>query len=244
MIGVIGALLACTSGSDDRTDPTTSLEGPFPVALEGLGVHEAPDGLVYEVRRAPVRLPGAWDPPPAAWTGRLTLDAPGPEAPVVTEARVSGGPVPFPSPAASIALGAARATVLTTMSNRLLGLEVAQEGALGTMMDLDGDGVVDVVEALRITPGQVDPVERIVALSPLGLEHRTRLAEGMPGLCTGGPTEGYPDEVRIAVSCEGTLRRSSVEVLRVGRDAVDALDGLGRPPSAEQRSRLAQLQTD
>ncbi|MEN0060592.1 MAG: VWD domain-containing protein [Myxococcota bacterium] len=240
-IGWVAGVGCANSPSDPGP---TVLEGPFPVTLQGLHDEPAQDGLTYEIRRGPLRLPEAWAPQPEQWTGHLTWDAPAPDAPVMAEERISAGRLPFEQPAWYVPLGEdARGTVLTSLANRLLGVQVAEPGRLGTVMDLDGDGNVDIVEALRITPGNPDPVERIVALSPLGQAHRAALADGKPGTCPGGELEGYADEVRIAVSCEGPLR-GGLGVVRTGRDAIDAVEALRQPPTAEERARANQLLRD
>ncbi|MEM6925704.1 MAG: VWD domain-containing protein [Myxococcota bacterium] len=236
--------MACSRSDRPADDPSSpSIEGPFPVEVAGLVAERAPEGLRYQVRRGPLRLPEAWSPPSETWTGAVTLDVPGPQTAVASDERASAGPVPFDGPAWYLPIGEARATVLTSGANRLLGLQVLQAGTIATLLDLDGDGRVDIVEALRITPGQPDPIERLVILSPLGQEHRAALAEGRPGTCSGGDEVTFPESVRIAVTCDPTLRQA-VEVLRTGRDAADAIEGLRNPPTAEERARAQQLQRD
>lgn len=197
------------------------------------------------VQRGPVR-----DWPPARgeeeqWFGALRLDLPGPDLVPGSVTLTSQGRRAFDPPTLPVVeLGEGMGWMLTSIDNVRLGALAVGPGVLATFVDLDGDDAVDLVEAVRVTPGADPPLELLFARSELGHAHKLALADGQPGLCTGGdgPT-GYPDEVRIAVDC-GLGLRSAAEVVLMARDAADAVESASTAPSAERRAAANQLIQD
>ena len=120
---------------------------------------------------------------------------------------------------------------------------MASPGRYGSLLDLDGDDIVDVLDVIT-----VDPPGRLVAMNVTGAAYQDALADGRAD-CTGTGPDGWDPRVRLVLDCAGrsvpTARPGIVPVgyaqpdpdvagiVVTGRAAAEAVTDAGRPPTAD-----------
>nr|MDT0658108.1 VWD domain-containing protein [Micromonospora sp. DSM 115978] len=258
-----GLLLSgCGWGRDDDGPPPDGRRGDRALAdflPPGVSADQAGD-RTYQIR-AWDAFGGDWG-EGSEWSGNLTLSAPEPDDRVVVHEIDSRGSVPLPEPAVHLmAVGEGTAKVLTTPDGRRLGLLVAAAGRYGSILDLDGDDVVDVLDAITL-----DPPGRLVATNPIGEAYRTGLAAGTAD-CAGGGATGWDLRVKLVLDCRGEAPPAerpplvtiahraaalparaqlddAVEAAITARDAAEAVTGAGAPPSPDDIADAEQFARD
>jgi hypothetical protein len=141
-----------------------------------------------------------WDEPYAAWNagsswnGELRFAPLDPATTPVVDADLrSGGSLPF-GPFGVLDLGdRAQAKVIVDSSGRALGYHLVSPLHYGVVLDLDGDGVADIVDAVAFAP-----FHRIYAENATGSTFRAGLGTAE---CTGAGPSGWDPSVVSLASC-------------------------------------------
>lgn|GEM_PF-2643954 len=196
-----------------------------------------------------------------AWPGTVRLALPGPATRPTAYQVSSAGSMPLPQPAVHVlklggddGTGTGTAKVLTDRAGRRIGVLVASPGRYGSVLDVDGDDTVDVLDVIT-----VDPPGRLVALNAAGEAYQAALTDGTAD-CAGAGPDGWDPLVRLVLDCAGgpaaAARPAVVPVgyAQPGSDAVDvmvtaeeaaaAVAGAGQPPTADDIADAAQLAED
>ncbi|MDG4773058.1 VWD domain-containing protein [Solwaraspora sp. WMMD792] len=230
---------------------------------------DAPTGPASGYRvRAWDSFSGPWG-DGVAWPGTLRLALPGPATRPTAYQVSSAGSMPLPQPAVHVLkldgdshADAGTAKVLTDRAGRRIGALVASPGRYGSVLDIDGDDTVDVLDVIT-----VDPPGRLVALNAAGEAYQAALIDGTAD-CTGAGPAGWDPPVRLVLDCTGgpaaAVRPAvgpspvpavvpvgyaqpgsdAVDVVVTAEEAAAAVTGAGQPPTADDIADAAQLAQD
>ncbi|MFY1698855.1 MULTISPECIES: VWD domain-containing protein [unclassified Solwaraspora] len=268
---LVATLVLAGCGWFDRDpDPQPAADGGYsarPVTdFLPAGVTVAPDtgsprpaGTAGGYRvRAWDGLTGPWG-DGVPWSGTLRLALPDPSSRPTAYPVTSAGGMPLPQPAIHVLDldGGGTAKVLTDPAGRRVGALVASPGRYASLLDLDGDDTVDVLDVIV-----VDPPGRLVAHTATGEAYHDAVAAGGAD-CTGAGPAGWDRRVRLVLDCSGapvpatarpafapvrhpravgSLRTAghaqpdpgaAAEIVVTARDAASAVTDAGRPPTAD-----------
>lgn len=138
----------------------------------------------------------------SSWNGKLRfkpLDSA--TTPVIDADLKSTGSLPF-GPFAVLDLGnQAQAKVIVDAKGRALGYHLVSPGHYGVVLDLNGDGVADIVDALSLTP-----FHRVYAENAAGKSFRTSLDTAH---CVGAGPKGWNPGVTSLASCNGKAPKAA-----------------------------------